>query len=224
MEALIRWAHPKKGLIAPAEFIPLAEETGIIREIGEWVITEACKKNKEWQQKGYKKVPIAVNISTVQLGKNSPQMIENILSDSDLPPEWLEFEITESKIMEVIEENIDILKKLKEIGVRISIDDFGTGYSSLSYLRQLPLDVIKIDKSFISDIESSNHETIITSDIISIAHKLSLQVIAEGVEDQHQMDYLVNQKCDFLQGFFFSKPLNSQEMEDLFKKSCTKKY
>jgi polar amino acid transport system substrate-binding protein len=224
IEALIRWAHPKKGLIAPAEFIPLAEETGLIREIGEWVITEACKKNKEWQQKGYKKVPIAVNISTVQLGKNSPQMIENILSDSDLPPEWLEFEITESKIMELIEENIDILKKLKEIGVRISIDDFGTGYSSLSYLRQLPLDVIKIDKSFISDIKSSNQEMIITSDIISIAHKLNLQVIAEGVEGQHQMDYLINQKCDFQQGFFFSKPLNFQEMEDLFKKSSAKKY
>jgi polar amino acid transport system substrate-binding protein len=221
IEALIRWSHPVKGLISPAGFIPLAEETGLIREIGKWVITEACRKNKEWQQKGYKKVPIAVNVSTVQLGKHSPQAVGNILSDFDLESKWLEFEITESKIMEVIEENIDILKKLKEIGVRISIDDFGTGYSSLSYLKQLPLDVIKIDKSFISDIECSNQETIIISDIISIAHKLSLQVIAEGVEGQHQIDYLVNQKCNFLQGFFFSKPLNSKEMEDLLNKNTT---
>jgi polar amino acid transport system substrate-binding protein len=219
IEALIRWSHPVKGLIAPAEFIPLAEETGLIRVVGEWVIKEACRKNKEWQQKGYKKIPIAVNVSTVQLGKHSPQTVKKILADFDLASKWLEFEITESKIMEVIEENIDILKKLKEIGVRISIDDFGTGYSSLSYLKQLPLDVIKIDKSFISDIETSNQETIIISDIISIAHKLSLQVIAEGVEGQHQIDYLVNQKCNFLQGFFFSKPLNSQEMENLLIKN-----
>jgi polar amino acid transport system substrate-binding protein len=221
IEALIRWAHPERGLIAPAEFIPLAEETGLIREIGEWVITEACRKNKEWQQKGYKKIPIAVNVSTVQLGKHSPQTVENILADFDLASKWLEFEITESKIMEVIEENIDILKKLKEIGVRISIDDFGTGYSSLSYLKKLPLDVIKIDKSFISDIEISNKDTLITSDIISMAHKLNLQVIAEGVEVQKQVDYLINQNCDFLQGYFFTKPLNPIEMENLLNKNAT---
>jgi polar amino acid transport system substrate-binding protein len=221
IEALIRWFHPQKGLISPTEFIPIAEETGLITGIGEWIIREACRQNEEWQTKGYQKIAVAVNISTLQISHNSPQLLKNILSESGLEAKWLQIEITESEVMEIVEENILILNQIRESGIKILLDDFGTGYSSLSYLKKLPLDMVKIDRSFILDIESQEKEIVITEDIISIAHKLNLEVIAEGVETQEQVDYLLNHECDFLQGFFFIEPLCAEEMEGLLKNNLS---
>lgn len=216
VEALIRWNHPKRGIIPPNEFIPLAEKTGLIKEIGDWVLMESCKQNKTWQDKGLKKIPVAVNVSEHQF--QSALFVERVkvaLKETNLDPKYLKIEITEGTVIKSFDNNINILKKLKQMGIGISLDDFGTGYSSLSYLIKLPLDVIKIDKSFVDDICETENTKIIIEDIISMAHKLNLEVIAEGVETDKQLKYLQNHKCDKIQGFLFSKPLSCTDIEKL---------
>lgn len=215
-EALVRWAHPELGLVSPAEFIPIAEETGLIIPIGEYVMRTACEKTKEWQDMGYDGFHISINLSARQFQQyDLVQKIEIILSKSNFSPHFLELEITESVGMKNAEHTINILNQLKEKGIHISIDDFGTGYSSLSYLKKFPIDTLKVDQSFVRDIgEDQDSETIVAL-IISMAHTLKLKVIAEGVESEKQLAFLEKQNCDMLQGYLFSKPLPAEQFEKL---------
>lgn len=216
VEALIRWDHPELGLISPGDFIPLSEEIGIIIEIGEWVLKEACRQNKEWQDRGYKPMKIAVNLSAVQLTQGDlPDTIRRILQETKLEPKWLEVEITESMIFQNVDRAIRILNQLKEIGLHVSIDDFGTGYSSLSYLVKLPVDILKIDRSFIKELETDRKLPLVTNSIISLAHSMDMKVIAEGVETAGQLREMNNQACDTVQGFIFFKPLTPEKLEKL---------
>jgi predicted signal transduction protein with EAL and GGDEF domain len=211
VEALIRWNHPKKGMISPLEFIPFAEESGLIIPIGEWAIREACLQNKTWQQSGYPSITVSVNLSPRQFQSNIVETIQSVLLDTELEAKYLELEITESIMMEV-NKAISTLKELKKLGVKVSIDDFGTGYSSLYYLKKFPIDKLKIDQSFIRDIAHSNDETLIKT-IIIMAHTLNLQVIAEGVETKKHVDLLTSLNCNEAQGFYFSKPVPATELE-----------
>ncbi len=208
MEALIRWIHPKRGIVPPLEFIPFAEETGLILGIGEWVLKTACLQNKAWHDSGFKNVGVAVNFSALQFERQSfPQIIKKILKETKMDGLTIEIEITESTAMKDINYTIMILKELKSLGIRISIDDFGVGYSSLSCLKTFPIDSLKIDRSFIKDIPSNAHNTAITTAIIALAHNLGLQVCAEGIEFANQYTFLENFYCDEGQGYLFSKPL-----------------
>lgn len=216
MEALIRWQHPELGMVPPSRFIGIAEETGMIVAIGAWVLRTACAQNKAWQDAGFDKLRVAVNLSARQFG--AADLIENlasVLRDTALEPKYLEIELTESLFMSDITPAVDLLHRMKALGVNLSIDDFGTGYSSLSYLSRFPIDVLKIDRSFVADItRDANDEAIVTS-IIALAHNLKLAVIAEGVETQEQLDYLRRHGCDEMQGYYFSKPLAADAFEQL---------
>ncbi|MCY9667526.1 EAL domain-containing protein [Paenibacillus alginolyticus] len=217
MEALIRWWHPEKGIISPDQFISLAEETGLIVPIGEWIIYEACRQNKAWQDAGFRKVPIAVNLSICQFSQfNIVGSVQRILEKTGLLPQYLELEITESMTMDV-NHTVLVLKDLKALGVQISMDDFGTGYSSLTHLKKFPIDKLKIDQSFIRDISVDKNDASIVATIIALAHNLNLLVIAEGVEKQEQFEFLQLQKCDGMQGYLFSPPLYAKQMESLLK-------
>ncbi len=216
LEALIRWQSPERGLVFPGIFIPIAEETDLIVPIGERALRNACIQSRLWQEKGYPARRIAVNISARQF--RQPQFMETvagILEESGLAPEWLELEITESIAMEDGDVSVAQLRKLKELGVRIAIDDFGTGFSSLNYLRRLPIDVLKIDQSFVRDIGSDRNGEAVIVGIIQLAKKLQLEVIAEGVETEEQMAFLKAEHCDGMQGFLFSRPLPLAEVERL---------
>jgi diguanylate cyclase (GGDEF)-like protein len=216
MEALLRWRHATRGLIAPAEFIPIAEDSGAIVEIGQWVIEEACRQNVKWQRAGALPLRVAVNISGVQF--RQPDLLDTIaqaLASSGLKPECLEIEITESVIMQDPSQMIIVLEKLSAMGVHVSIDDFGTGYSSLSYLKRFPLDKLKIDRSFIRDISCDTDDAAITRAIIGLAHNLRLSVIAEGVETREQLEFLRSLGCDEYQGYYKSKPLPAPEFQRL---------
>ena len=223
-EALVRWAHPELGLVSPAEFIPIAEETGLIVPIGEFVMRTACEKTKEWQSKIFKNLRISVNLSARQFQQyDLIQKIEIILILSNLQPSSLELEITESLGMKNAEHSIKTLNELKEKGIQISIDDFGTGYSSLSYLRKFPINILKIDQSFVRDIGEDPDSETIASLIISMAHTLKLKVIAEGVETEKQLSFLKGQKCDMFQGYIYSKPVPAEMFETLLIKDKKKK-
>lgn len=212
VEALIRWKHPELGMIFPDKFIKLAEDTGMISQIGEFVIEEACIQNKNWQNAGLEPFKISVNLSTQQFIKqNLVDFIRDTLHKTSLEPKYLGLEITESMAMD-FEYSLKILGELKELGVCISIDDFGTGYSSLNYLKKFQIDFLKIDKSFINDLTENNSDADIVKAIINIAHNLSLEVIAEGVETQAQLDFLKKLNCDIVQGYFFSKPISNEEV------------
>jgi diguanylate cyclase (GGDEF)-like protein/PAS domain S-box-containing protein len=216
-EALVRWRHPEMGLVFPTEFIGLAEETGLITEIGEWVLTQACLQNKAWQTAGLKRIRMAVNLSSRQFQQRELiEIVSRVLARSGLDPRCLELELTESMVMPNAEEAVSTLRKLKAMGVRISLDDFGTGYSSLSYLKRFPLDTLKIDRSFMKDIVSDPDSMAITRAIIAMGHSLSLKVIAEGVETEEQLAFLKEQGCDEAQGYFFSPPLPEDEFRRLF--------
>lgn len=211
VEALIRWNHPKLGLVSPLEFISIAEETGLIVPIGKWVLETACKDTIFWHQSGFPNINVAVNISVQQFKhKDFIKTIKQVLAESKLDPKYLELEITES-IMQNIEESSKILSELKTIGVKLSIDDFGTGYSSLSVLQHLPIDTLKIDKSFIDVLLDNLNTSAIVKTIIDMGSNLNLNVIAEGIENNQQAHYLKQNKCHLGQGFLFSKPLPPEE-------------
>jgi diguanylate cyclase (GGDEF)-like protein len=216
VEALIRWQNPLLGLVSPADFIPLAEETGLILPIGDWVLREACRQNKAWQEKGVATMRVSVNISALQLQRQDlAESVIQILEETQLAPEFLELELTESSIMSNAKSTIDVLTKLQSMGVMISIDDFGTGFSSLSYLKRLPIDALKIDQSFVRDVSTDQDDAALVMAIITLAHNLRLRVVAEGVETEEQWNFLHLLKCDEIQGFLFSKPLPPDALERL---------
>ncbi|MDF2672669.1 MAG: hypothetical protein K0R09_934 [Clostridiales bacterium] len=217
MEALLRWNRPGVGFVQPAKFIPAAEETGMIISIGEWVLNKACRQNKEWQLAGYSKIRVSVNISSRQFDQgNFVDTVKGALRAAGLDASYLELEITEDVIKNVVKAS-ETMKSLKEIGVKISLDDFGTGYSSLSYLKKLPIDTLKIDKSFVSDVTMSEKEVALTTAVINMGHNLKLQVLAEGVETKEQLELLKENKCDVVQGFYYSRPVNAEAFEKLLK-------
>ncbi len=219
MEALLRWRHPDRGLIPPSDFIPLAEEAGIILPIGEWSLRAACRQNKAWMDQGLGSMTIAVNISARQFHQQDlPQLVADILAETGMPPGCLELEITESDAMQDVDHTTATLHRLREMSVKVSIDDFGTGFSSLSYLKRFPIDKLKIDQSFIRHLSSDENDTAITNAIITLGHSLKLRVIAEGVETEEQFAYLRDAGCDEVQGFLFSEALPAAEFEQYLKK------
>ena len=224
VEALLRWHNPELGYVSPVHFIPLAEEMGTIVEIGEWVLHTACKQNKVWQDAGLKPLRIGVNLSAVQFRQQDlVATLKRVLAETGLAPEYLDLELTESIIMQNAEETVTALNRLRDMGLRLSVDDFGTGYSSLGYLKRFPLQVIKIDRSFINDVPDDPDDTAITKAIIAMAHSLNLQVIAEGVETERQLAFLREQGCDEVQGYLFSRPLPAEDVVQLLEKASRKK-
>ncbi|MFC5529374.1 putative bifunctional diguanylate cyclase/phosphodiesterase [Cohnella yongneupensis] len=210
LEALIRWQHPERGLVSPGEFIPAAEESGMIVPLGDWVIEEACRQNKQWQLAGLPRIPVSVNLSFRQFShKNLKGKVAEVLAQTELEARFLELEITESMTMDVDRASLS-LKELTDLGVNISIDDFGTGYSSFHYLKKLPIARLKIDRSFVRDIQQDPNDAAIVAAIIAMAHNLQLQVIAEGVETEDQVHFLRLHRCDEMQGYFGSPPLDSE--------------
>jgi diguanylate cyclase (GGDEF)-like protein len=208
VEALMRWRHPSRGMVPPVEFIPLAEETGLINPLGEWILRTSCSQIQSWIAAGLPKLRVAVNISVKQLlQKDFPAMVESALTDTGLSPDLLELEITESTLMEHAQDTLQVLHQLRSLGVRLTIDDFGTGYSSLSYLKRFPVEIIKIDQSFVRDLPNDADDAAIVTGIIALAHSLRLEVVAEGVETEAQLRFLREHSCDILQGYYFSKPL-----------------
>ncbi|MFT9596753.1 sensor domain-containing protein [Mesobacillus sp.] len=219
VEALVRWMHPEKGIISPAEFIPLAEETGLIVPLGKWVLEKAAAQNKVWQEKGYSPIPMSVNISVRQLQEDRfIDSVKQVLLNTQLEPNYLDFEITES-VMQNSDKTARILDQLKELGITLAIDDFGTGYSSLSLLKHFPIDKIKIDKSFVDDIIHHSNKGAMVKTIIDMGHNLQFDVIAEGVEEHEQVAFLLENGCVIGQGYYFSRPLSVEAMEELFIKN-----
>jgi EAL domain-containing protein (putative c-di-GMP-specific phosphodiesterase class I) len=213
VEALIRWQHPQLGLVSPAEFIPLAEDTGLIVPIGEWVLREACLQSKRWQQLGYPPIQMAVNICARQFhDQDLAQTVIDVLHETKLAPQHLELELTESSIMHHGELVGNVLNRLKGMGVDIAIDDFGTGFSSLASLKRLPIDALKIDKSFVMDATTDPDDAALVMAIITLAHNLRLKVIAEGVETEEQLRFLQLLRCDEIQGYLFSKPIPADSL------------
>lgn len=216
IEVLVRWQHPEEGLISPGRFIEIAEKTGLIGPIGEWVLLQGCKQMKSWIDSGHPSVPLSVNVSLKQfMQKDFVQIVEKVLEESQLPPENLSLEVTESVTMNLTVTQ-KIVKQLKELGVKISLDDFGTGYSSLQYLSELPMDELKIDKTFVDGICENHRSKAIISMIVNLGHLLNLSVIAEGVESEEQFAYLLEQGCDKVQGYLFSKPLSAVQYEKIY--------
>jgi len=213
VEALIRWRDPELGMISPARFIPIAEETGLIMPIGEWVMHTACAQARAWHLAGHVGLSVAVNFSARQFRhQNIPEMVRRVLTNSGLESQCLEVELTESILMHDLKVVVDILRDLKDIGVVLSLDDFGTGYSSLSYLRRFPIDVVKIDQTFVRDLTSSDGDASLTKAIIAMAHSLNMKTIAEGVETQSQLAFLCANQCDAIQGYYFSRPVPANDM------------
>lgn len=215
-EALIRWHSPDMGLISPIDFVPLLEETGLIVEVGDWVIDAACQQLKTWLDAGHNNLSMSVNVSGRQF--HSVDFYDRVVGQVKkyhLPPELLELEITESILMDNQQKTIEIIDQLDAYGFRIAIDDFGTGYSSLSYLRRFRIDTLKIDQSFVRDVIDDPDDAAITSAIIAMAHSLKLDIVAEGVENHQQLDFLLEKNCQLVQGYFFSRPLPADEMSQL---------
>lgn len=220
-EALIRWNHPQLGLVSPTRFIPMAEEIGLIMQIGDWVLRTACAQNKAWQEAGLTPISVAVNLSARQFGQDAlVHSVARILDELQLAPHHLELELTESIVMNSAEQYVSKLRQLQDLGVQLAIDDFGTGYSSLSYLKRFPLHHLKIDQSFVRDIPSDDDDAAITSSVISLGHNLDLKVIAEGVETEEQVAFLREHNCDEMQGYYFSRPLPAHEFASLLQRAA----
>ncbi|UNK17452.1 EAL domain-containing protein [Paenibacillus sp. N3/727] len=216
MEALVRWNHPVRGIVYPGEFITIAEDSGLIVPLGEWVLRQACQQNKQWQMAGYRPLCVSINLSLGQfIQPNLPERIAAILKEIQLEPQYVELEITESMTLDK-EAALDQLHRLKKLGIKISIDDFGTGYSSLHYLKNLPIDRLKIDRSFVNEILRDNKNAAIVSTIATMAHHLKLKVTAEGVETEDQLSFLRNQQCHEGQGYYFSRPIGARDFERSF--------
>ncbi|MDX8382113.1 MAG: EAL domain-containing protein, partial [Ghiorsea sp.] len=212
---LIRWNHPKDGMISPGEFIPLAEETGLIIPIGTWVLETACKQAKAWLDEGLPAMLLSVNLSSHQFRKKEfMAILHAALTDSGFPPKQLQLELTERIIMQEDNFTVSRLQTIHDMGIHLSIDDFGTGYSSMSYLKKFPLNELKIDKSFIDDICADEDDAIIVAAMINLAHGLKLSVIAEGVEEVEQLNWLEWHDCDAIQGYHFSRPLPANEFKE----------
>jgi diguanylate cyclase (GGDEF)-like protein len=221
-EALIRWHQPDLGMVGPAKFIPLAEETGLIVPIGEWVVRTACLQTKAWQNAGLPAVTVAVNISARQFREaNLLQLVAKILAETGLDPTQLELEVTESVIMHDAQHVIATLQAFRNMGVKLSVDDFGTGYSSLSYLKRFPVDRLKIDQSFVRDITANADDAAIAQAVITLGHTMNLRVIAEGVEAPEQLAFLRSNECDEMQGYLFDKPMPAHEFEKLLESGRT---
>lgn len=219
METLIRWQHPSKGMQYPDQFIDTLEETGLIVPVGEWILKESCRLVSSWLKAGLPPIKVAVNISARQFtDPGFYRSVEKTLASTGLPTKYLELEITESMVMGNIDESSELLQRLRELGVTLSIDDFGTGYSSLSYLKSLPVDILKVDRSFVMDIPNSQSDMDITAAIIAMAHKLQLKVVAEGIENPEQHDFLNQNNCDYGQGYLFAKPLTQKELIEMLNK------
>jgi diguanylate cyclase (GGDEF)-like protein len=224
IEALLRWDHPVHGSVSPSRFIPLAEECGLITPLGEWVLATACRQTKTWQDKYKRKLDISVNLSSQQFfSSDVASVVLETIYDIGLTPNSLHLELTETILMNDVKETIVTLNKLRDAGVSLAMDDFGKGYSSLSYLKQLPLDTLKIDKSFVMDLENNRDDAAICAAIIAMAHNLDLKVIAEGVETKEQLKFLQEQGCDQVQGFLISKPLSAEKLEERFLKNIREK-
>lgn len=218
-EALLRWTNPLYNKISPLVIIGKAEKSGLIFELGEWILRQACKQNKEWQNKGYSPIVVAVNVSAIQFEQtNFVEMVKEILNDIKMEPKYLELEITETNAMDCVEEKLIKMRQLKDMGVRISIDDFGTGYSSLSYFTQFPIDTLKIDRSFITDMLDDENSKTIVNTIISMAKSIQIDITAEGVENLEQLEYLKQNGCSKIQGYYFSRPIDPIMIEEMFKK------
>jgi EAL domain-containing protein (putative c-di-GMP-specific phosphodiesterase class I) len=215
-EALIRWLHPVRGLLLPAQFVPIAEDCGLIVPIGQWVLREACRQARAWQTAGLPSVPVAVNISAVEFRhKDFLAGVRDILTETGLEPRYLELEVTESVLMQDVESTAAVLQALKSMGVLLAVDDFGTGYSSLSYLRQFPIDSLKIDQSFVHDSTNDPDDAAIVSALINLGSSLRQRVIAEGVETQEQVAFLKTRFCHEGQGYYFGRPVVAEEFAEL---------
>jgi diguanylate cyclase (GGDEF)-like protein len=214
MEALVRWHHPTRGMVGPREFIPLAEEIDLISSIGAWVLRTACTQLQQWIKSGMPAIRMAVNFSVRQLQNDFASTVESVLAEIGLAPELLELEITENTLMENAEDNLQALHRLHSLGVRLTIDDFGTGYSSLAYLKRFPVDTIKIDQSFVHDVPQDLDDSAIVKSIIALAHSLRLEVVAEGVENESQLNFLKDISCDLMQGYYFGKPMPAKQFAD----------
>jgi EAL domain-containing protein (putative c-di-GMP-specific phosphodiesterase class I) len=222
MEALLRWEVSDLGMMPPSEFIPVAEESGLIIPLGEWVLKTACAQNKRWQNAGYAPLAVSVNLSGRQFHhQDLVEKVAGALRDAALDPEWLDLEITETYAMKDANFTLAILKAMKNTGVRISIDDFGTGYSSLSHLKNFPIDTLKIDRSFVKDLATDPREEAIVSAIIVLAHSLGLDVVAEGVEMVEELKILRKHHCDKMQGYLFSRPIAVKDFEALLSSGKT---
>jgi diguanylate cyclase (GGDEF)-like protein/PAS domain S-box-containing protein len=220
-EALLRWHHPRLGMVPPARFIPIAEETGMIGPIGAWVMHSACVQARAWQDAGLPSVQVAVNLSSRQFyGADLAASVAAVLAETGLAPEWLEIELTEGLAIENVEHAVAIMHALKKVGVKLSIDDFGTGYSSLSHLKNFPIDVLKVDQSFVRNIAHDPGEATIARTIIALGHSLGLRVIAEGVETEEQLGFLRRHQCDMIQGYHFSRPVPAAQFETLLGQAC----
>ncbi|MGI6225404.1 MAG: putative bifunctional diguanylate cyclase/phosphodiesterase [Peptococcales bacterium] len=224
MEALVRWEHPEKGLLSPGEFIPVLEKTGLIVPVGNWVLKKACEEVRQWHQQGFTDLVLSVNLSPAQLKDENVLTITKIIEESGINPNHIKLEVTESIAIDNIRYVSAILEKLESLGVGISLDDFGTGYSSLNYLRKLPITNLKIDKSFINKINLGYEEDEIAIAVINLAHAMGLTVTAEGVETSEQLSFLKEQKCDFVQGYFFSKPISAAKFKEILKKSTIENF
>jgi diguanylate cyclase (GGDEF)-like protein len=217
-EALVRWQHPERGLVPPVDFIGLAEETGLIVPLGEWVLVEACRQHRAWLDAGLAAGRIAVNLSARQFSDAGLlPLIRRVLADTGLPPALLDLEVTESMAMQDVDRAIEMLQELTRLGVRISLDDFGTGHSSLSYLQRFAVKTLKVDRSFVHEVATDPHRAAITSTVIVMAHNLGLKVIAEGVETLAELSYLRQHACDEIQGYYFSRPLPAAQYETLLR-------
>jgi EAL domain-containing protein (putative c-di-GMP-specific phosphodiesterase class I) len=217
-EALVRWQHPDKGMIPPGAFISIAEDTGLIVPLGAWVLRETCARARLWQQQGLPTIVVSANLSARQFHQTGiVETVRQALTETGLAPEYLELELTESMIMRNPDQAAETMRQLKGLGVHLALDDFGTGYSSLNYLRRFPVDSLKIDRTFISDVAVDASSAAVATSVVAIAHSLGLKAIAEGVETDEQLEFLRNCRCDAFQGYFFSKPLPPEEFAELLR-------